>query len=114
MSYEPTNWKAGDTVTSAKLNKLEQGVASNVLVVNMIVDTDTGVITLGKTWQEIFDADFAIAILTNPTKDMQEHKEYVPINNISSYLDGTYSIMIEGTQFIADSADDYPISNHDK
>lgn len=27
MSYEPTNWKSGDVVTSAKLNKLEQGVA---------------------------------------------------------------------------------------
>lgn len=29
MSYTPTEWKAGDTVTSAKLNKLEQGVASS-------------------------------------------------------------------------------------
>jgi len=29
MAYEPTTWKAGDTVTSAKLNKLEQGVAAN-------------------------------------------------------------------------------------
>jgi len=28
MSYEPTNWKSGDTITSAKLNKIEQGIAS--------------------------------------------------------------------------------------
>lgn len=28
MNYEPTNWKDGDLVTSAKLNKLEQGVAN--------------------------------------------------------------------------------------
>lgn len=27
MSYEPTNWKTGDVVTSEKLNKLEEGVA---------------------------------------------------------------------------------------
>lgn len=27
MSYSPTTWKSGDVVTSAKLNKLEQGVA---------------------------------------------------------------------------------------
>lgn len=27
MSYTPTEWKTGDVVTSAKLNKLEQGVA---------------------------------------------------------------------------------------
>lgn len=28
MSYEPTNWKKGDVVTAAKLNKLEGAVAS--------------------------------------------------------------------------------------
>ena len=28
MSYEPTVWKDGDLVTSAKLNKIEQGVAA--------------------------------------------------------------------------------------
>lgn len=35
MSYTPTSWKSGDVVTSAKLNKLEQGVAdaNAVLVV---------------------------------------------------------------------------------
>ena len=38
MSYTPTEWKAGDTVTSVKLNKIEQGIAnnsSNVLMVEM-------------------------------------------------------------------------------
>ena len=29
MSYTPTNWKAGDTVTSTKLNKMEQGIAAS-------------------------------------------------------------------------------------
>lgn len=29
MAYEPTNWKAGDVVTSAKLNKMEQGIAAS-------------------------------------------------------------------------------------
>lgn len=41
MSYEPTNWKSGDVVTSAKLNKLEQGVADAggvMLVVNTVYD----------------------------------------------------------------------------
>ena len=28
MSYEPTVWKDGDLVTSAKLNKMEQGIAN--------------------------------------------------------------------------------------
>ena len=36
--YEPTEWKKGDVVTSAKLNKLEQGVANaGVLIANVIV-----------------------------------------------------------------------------
>lgn len=58
MAYEPTNWKTGDVVTSAKLNKLEQGVAagSGVLVVQMTVDEAANRGTLDKTWQEIHDA----------------------------------------------------------
>ena len=40
MAYEPTNWKAGDVVTSAKLNKMEQGIANTGSV--MIVETTFG------------------------------------------------------------------------
>lgn len=29
MSYEPTNWKKGDVVTSIRLNKIEQGIQGN-------------------------------------------------------------------------------------
>ena len=29
MSYEPTVWQCGDTITAEKLNKLEQGVANS-------------------------------------------------------------------------------------
>ena len=28
MSYTPTNWTTGDTITAAKLNKMEQGIAN--------------------------------------------------------------------------------------
>ena len=33
MSYEPTVWKDGDLVTSAKLNKIEQGISNNTMIV---------------------------------------------------------------------------------
>ena len=33
MSYEPIVWKDGDLVTSAKLNKIEQGIAGNIMIV---------------------------------------------------------------------------------
>lgn len=58
MAYEPTNWKTGDVVTSAKLNKLEQGVAagSGALVnIGVTVDEQAEVATLQKTGQEILD-----------------------------------------------------------
>lgn len=50
MSYEPTNWKAGDTITSAKLNKIEQGIggavsfihAIKVEIENTIIPSDSG------------------------------------------------------------------------
>ena len=60
MSYEPTNWKSGDTITSAKLNKLENGLAEasgggggGVLIIGMTAEA--GTLTLDKTWQEIYD-----------------------------------------------------------
>lgn len=67
MSYTPTEWKTGDVVTSAKLNKLEQGVADaggggiDALVVTFTatVDDQTGKITgvsSNKTVSEIVSA----------------------------------------------------------
>ena len=56
MSYEPTNWKTGDVVTSAKLNKLENGVAGapDIFVVTVTGDEEHPV--LDKTFQETLSA----------------------------------------------------------
>ena len=57
MSYTPTEWKAGDTVTSAKLNKMEQGIADNNVTPLFIYGNTSGSLeTLNKTWKEIYDA----------------------------------------------------------
>ena len=40
MSYEPTNWQAGDTVTSAKLNKIEQGIANGGIRIVHIIEIE--------------------------------------------------------------------------
>lgn len=65
MSYEPTVWKSGDVVTSAKLNKLEQGVAggggggeggNGVLAVHSVYDEQQDTLVLDKTGQTILDA----------------------------------------------------------
>lgn len=46
MAYEPTNWQAGDTITSARLNKLEQGVkesseSGGVFVMDVVIVSDS-------------------------------------------------------------------------
>lgn len=54
MSYTPTEWKAGDTVTSAKLNKIEQGIANNIMILHETEVNGEGV--LDKTVEEIVEA----------------------------------------------------------
>lgn len=57
MSYEPTNWKTGDVVTSAKLNKLENAVANGgALKLNFTIDNEAETITIDRTFAEIKEA----------------------------------------------------------
>lgn len=105
MSYEPTVWKDGDLVTSAKLNKLEQGVANGggILVVHA---DENG--RLDKTWQEIYNADFAVLSMIE-----DGHKGVFPINNI--YVENnTYQvqcpIMSDTATFSTSATDDYPVA----
>lgn len=59
MAYEKNTWASGDVVTSAKLNNIENGIASGgVLQVN-ITENDQ-VYSTDKTWQEMKDATFVI------------------------------------------------------
>ena len=56
MSYTPTSWSTGDTITAAAMNKIENGIANAggaLICSSTIVD---GVYTLDKTAQEIYDA----------------------------------------------------------
>ena len=41
MSYTPTTWVTGDTVTATKLNKMEQGIANAGGGVDLIIYTDS-------------------------------------------------------------------------
>lgn len=51
MSYTPTTWTTGDTITATKLNKIEQGIAdAGGGVSGLVVDTAD---TLDKTYNEI-------------------------------------------------------------
>lgn len=106
MSYEPTNWKDGDLVTSAKLNKIEQGIAAGGGV--LIAHDEDG--TLDKTWQEIHDADACIICGL-----MKQSKTFDLVSMVGQ---GSSTFMIETQSdriFGASSPDDYPaIDNSDK
>lgn len=56
MSYTPTNWANGDVITTAKLNKIENGIAevNNSNGGILIVHDNHGI--LDKTVQEILNA----------------------------------------------------------
>ena len=69
MSYTPNTWKSGDVVTSAKLNKIEQGIANAILIANITIDEQAGVATLDKTWQEILDANYAVIAAPNESNE---------------------------------------------
>lgn len=63
MSYTPTEWKTGDVVTSAKLNKLEQGVADagggGALVVEFTYNASDTTYTSTSLASDVITAFFA-------------------------------------------------------
>lgn len=111
MAYEPTNWQAGDVVTSAKLNKMEQGIARY----DVVEGTQEGdIITLNKTWQEIWDNNYTMIVFTN--KNDSSFKSFIPILTLMTN-EGTYTVMA-GTSssiknFTCNSPYDYPTYNGD-
>ena len=59
MAYEKQEWNCGDTITAEKMNHIEEGIESGVLIVSPTAFTKEGgvtTITFDKTWQEIKDA----------------------------------------------------------
>lgn len=60
MSYEPTEWKSGDVITSAKLNKMEQGIAAGgtggggVGTVHISPNEQDTAYVMDKTFEEIY------------------------------------------------------------
>ena len=115
MAYEKNTWKTGDVVTSAKLNHMEDGIASGeVMVVNATVDESAS--TLDKTWQEIRDA-LAAGVMVIVAVALDEYDVTQWMCYRAMYLDftKTYSVMVAHygqtvsvASFDSKSADGYP------
>lgn len=110
MSYTPTQWSAGDTVTSAKLNKMEQGIADSTTAPFFIERVDAGYSReeLNKTWQEIYDALI--------TQGRQVIFKRIVDENLAYYYpciglvknDDRYIVAFGEYQYSTDDIDDYP------
>ena len=121
MAYNPTNWKSGDVVTSAKLNKLEQGVADagggGVLVVNVVLNSPTSTPTLDKTWQEIHDADLSVVVSKGANAKTALVTDVIAPASSSSLVHTVRTIGTNGgsasiEQWTTMSPDDYPKLAH--
>ena len=99
MSYSPTTWSTGDTVTAALLNKMEQGIAGaggGGLVVT--VTESSGVFTLDKTWGEI-----AAAAEVGPVIVLREDVRYGTFIERVRYFGTDNSDYWVGTDFEIES-----------
>ena len=57
MSYTPTEWKSGDTVTSAKLNKIENGFSTVAPFIIEAIDEDGSFsLTASTTYNDVMAA----------------------------------------------------------
>ena len=108
MSYEPTTWKAGDTVTSAKLNKMEQGIAGSNTG-NFIITYNSQADSCDKTWQEVADA-----ISNGQTvylKDLENENngifELQSLTSIKSRDDEYFEVNFQSYRMMSRSKDDY-------
>lgn len=96
MSYTPTEWKNGDTITATAMNKIENGIANagggGALICTV---TNTGsAYALDKTVQEIYDAlesgtpAYVTYTYGVPLTDYASDKFFAPIIKIFTYESG--------------------------
>ena len=92
MSYTPTTWSTGDTITASALNKIEQGIAGAGGGLDAFIYQDRGT----GDWQIIGDLNSALAKVQNG----------IPLiamaltNSISSSIDcGWYGPTLLGTLY---------------
>lgn len=117
MAYDPTVWKSGDTITSAKLNKLENGLAEasgggtggGALIVNYNEDG------FDKTWQECADAiDAGIIVLVLYNSEATKHMYKILCGWSSKKGYVLFSVDNYSNPYaIADTANDYPVEYRD-
>lgn len=118
MSYTPTVWVTGDTVTPEKLNKIEQGIydaggSSSVFLVTTCYNG--GSWTMQETAGNIIDALSSGTPVMVQERDAVSHAISGACSNIYStgfsYEENKYLFMLDNMPwYSASSLEDYPFA----
>ena len=118
MSYTPTTWTTGDVITAAKLNNMEQGIASagggggGGLVVEFTRTTEPRGLISNKTWLEIHNAltSMPVSVVFNldTVGDYNSMHQHVIDSIYYDDEDYNYYVSIADFDFVASSAEGYP------
>lgn len=110
MAYEPYEWKAKDNITTARLNHIEQGIASGGGA--MVVSMDLGdTPTFPMTWKEVNDT---ITSGTIVIVKVNSSDNYTSTSIVTTFRSGggEYKLYVAGFEsviFSATSENDYPV-----
>lgn len=119
MAYQPTVWQAGDTITSARLNKLEQGVAgggAGGMVVHTTVDMETHAITVtdataGEIW-DAMSAGSSVTVLIEIGGVVSVRSRLIDAEHHESNGYAFLAITTDANmKFVASTAADHPVLN---
>lgn len=111
MDYEPTIWQNGDTITSVRLNKLEQGVAVMGYEPTIWQDGDTITsVRLNKLEQGVATlSEGALGALQSPITSVGDRPE-VGSNPTAGTIITIESVKL-GSNYIIISSPEYPIKD---
>ena len=93
MSYTPTEWSTGDTITAALLNKMENGIAAGGGGGGGIVTYDTSTGYIDKSYNDLL-AMFQAGTLPVCLTDFEDNPDidyFFGICTHLRYMDGTYT-----------------------
>lgn len=96
MAYEPTQWRSGDTITSERLNKMEQGIAGSgdvyVLHTTQTVtpaETEGGVPTITYSSVELREDGLPMWLIVDNMIDVG-HTTYAVVKILRDYSNETF------------------------
>ena len=110
MSYTPTEWKSGDTVTSAKLNKIENGFSTVAPFIIEAIDEDGSFsLTASTTYNDVMAAlNQERIVIVHVLRNQLYHYVYYFFQGghyDDEYWLTFYNIGIEHVRLHSDSAD---------